>query len=173
MCRGTIADGGSGVVFIASLGNEATVVSAKEIKDTQLNPDDTTELELESRNLTMLGNHPNTTRLFGFCKKKLAGTGFEGQLRAKLAHCGIREDSEHQYIVMEYCKNGSLQQIIHDASSEDGLICSSKTRTALLTLLVSDSRFKVKWSLQIASAIKYLHLKQYVHRCCVCVESLV
>ena len=45
------------------------VVSVKEMKETQANPEEISTLKTEAANLTMLGHHPCVTRLFGqYCE---------------------------------------------------------------------------------------------------------
>ena len=106
--------GASGVVYLATLGNEATVVSVKEIKETQANPDEISTLKTEATNLAMLGHHPCVTRLFGFCKKTLRSEGYERQLRDTLQEAGVDPCQVHHYIVMEHCRAGSMTQVTAD-----------------------------------------------------------
>ena len=146
-----IGAGGNGWIYRATMGAN-TVVAAKEIMSTTINPENMLEFEHEAKMLTQM-NHPQVLRVFGFCIKR--------------AEENI-DDQERRYIVTEFAPNGSLEEIIVKAAKIAQAINSSN----LPNITKSFGRIKMpftkmkalEWAVQIASGTAFLHRKGYVHR---------
>ena len=139
-----IAQGGNGLVYQATLG-ENTTVAAKEIINATIDPEDIFDFEHEARMLTQL-NHPHVLRVFGFCTK----TAKES-----------KDNLEHKYIVTEFAPNGSLEHVILAAEKISKIIDETKSRAVKMPFSKMQA---LEWAVQIASGTAFLHRKGFVHR---------
>jgi serine/threonine protein kinase len=139
-----IASGGNGWIYTATMGAN-TLVAAKEIMSTTIDPDDILEFEHEARMLTQL-NHPHVLRVFGFCTK----TAEES-----------KDNQERRYIVTEFAPNGSLEDVIVAAARVAKVIKDSNSGAIPMSFTKMQA---LEWAVQIASGIAFLHSKGFVHR---------
>jgi len=139
-----IGAGGNGWIYRASLGAH-TLVAAKEIMSTTIDPRDMVEFEHEAKMLTQM-NHPQVLRVFGFCSKPAKEN---------------EDNQERRYIITEFAPNGSLEQVIVKAAR----IVATKIATKMDSLKLPFTKLQaLEWAVQIASGMAFLHRKGYVHR---------
>ena len=141
-----IGAGGNGWIYAATMGAN-TVVAAKEIMSTTIDPEDLVEFEHEAKMLTQL-NHPQVLRVFGFCIKR--------------AEENI-DDQERRYIVTEFAPNGSLEEIIVKAAKIAAVLTSESKANGRIQMPFTKMQ-ALEWAVQIASGTAFLHRKGYVHR---------
>jgi serine/threonine protein kinase len=141
-----IGAGGNGWIYKATMGAN-TIVAAKEIMSTTIDPEDLLEFEHEAKMLTQL-NHPQVLRVFGFCIKR--------------AEENI-DDQERRYIVTEFAPNGSLEQVIVKAAKIAPLLASESKSNGRIKMPFTKLQ-ALEWAVQIASGTAFLHRKGYVHR---------
>jgi serine/threonine protein kinase len=139
-----IGAGGCGWIHQATLG-ENTIVAAKEIMSTTIDPDDIVDFEHEARMLTQM-NHPHVLRVFGFCTK----TAEES-----------KDHQEHKYIVTEFAPNGSLEDAIEGAVKIAQIIQQSNSGAIRMPFTKLQS---LEWAVQIAAGMAFLHGRGFVHR---------
>jgi serine/threonine protein kinase len=139
-----IGQGGCGFIYKAIMGAN-TIVAAKEIMSTTIDPDNIQEFEHEARMLTQL-NHPQVLRVFGFCTK----TAEES-----------KDNIERRYIVTEFAPNGSLENVIVAATKIATIIKDSNSGAISMPFTKTKA---LEWAVQIASGVAFLHSKGYVHR---------
>jgi len=141
-----IGVGGNGWIYEATMGAN-TVVAAKEIMSTTIDPNDMLEFEHEAKMLTQM-NHPQVLRVFGFCIKR--------------AEENI-DDQERRYIVTEFAPNGSLEEIIVRAAKIAPMLISESKYNGRIKMPFNKMK-ALEWAVQIASGTAFLHRKGYVHR---------
>jgi serine/threonine protein kinase len=139
-----IGSGGCGFIYQATLG-EHTIVAAKEIISSAIDPEDIVEFEHEARMLTQM-NHPHVLRVFGFCTKLAEET---------------KDHQEHKYIVTEMAPNGSLEDVVVAAEAIQKIIQNSKSGAVKMPFTKLDA---LEWAIQIASGMAFLHGRGFVHR---------
>jgi len=139
-----IGQGGCGFIYKATMGGN-TVVAAKEIMSTTIDPENIQEFEHEARMLTQL-NHPQVLRVFGFCTTT-AEESKDGQ--------------ERRYIVTEFAPNGSLESVIDGAIQIATVIENTGSKVLQMPFTKMQA---LEWAVQIASGLAFLHRKGYVHR---------
>jgi serine/threonine protein kinase len=129
-----IARGGGGVVYRGTLGSAA--VAVKEIIANMINAQDVAEFENEGK-MVALFRHPNVLTGYGWCVKQDPHTG-----------------AERRYIVTELAAQGSLRDMLRAAVRA----CTSAQE------LPFDAVQAVRWALQIASGLRFVHDRGYMHR---------
>ena len=142
-----IGAGGNGWIYKATMGAN-TIVAAKEIMSTTINPEDLLDFEHEAKMLTQM-NHPQVLRVFGFCIKR--------------AEENI-DDQERRYIVTEFAPNGSLEEIIVEAAKIATVLTTSESKSNGRIKMPFTKLQALEWAVQIASGTAFLHRKGYVHR---------
>jgi len=143
-----IGSGGCGWIFEATLG-PSTIVAAKEIISTTINPDNLQEFEHEARMLTQM-NHPCVLRVLGFCIKPPKEN---------------KDNQERRYIVTEFAPNGSLESVVAGAEKISDILQQTESGAIKDMLQLPFTKTQaLEWALQVASGMEYLHRKGYVHR---------
>jgi len=139
-----IGAGGCGFIYQATMG-ENTIVAAKEIISSAIDPEDIVEFEHEARMLTQM-NHPHVLRVFGFCTKTAKET---------------EDNQEHKYIVTEFAPNGSLDTVIDAAEQIAKIVDAANSGAVKMPFSKIQA---LEWAIQIASGMAFLHGRGFVHR---------
>ena len=129
-----IARGGGGVIYRGTLGSAA--VAVKEILANMIDAQDVAEFENEGKMVASF-RHPNVLTGYGWCIKQDLGTG-----------------AKRRYIVTELATQGSLR---------DMLQAGVEARKSALPLPF-DIVQAVRWALQIASGLRFVHGRGFMHR---------
>ena len=135
-----IGRGGGGTIYKGMLGS--TPVAIKEIIANMMNPADVREFENEGRMIAIF-RHPNILTGFGWCVKDDPDLG-----------------QKRRYLVTELAKHGSLRDAIQSAVKMKQVIAGGNT----FAQLPFDQTQAVRWALQIATGLRFLHARGYAHR---------